>query len=79
MITAFEDFENSEESMVCFELGQLDNRVVKLKKQDAFSSYMIDYTFVFASVFERHYFSELFHYKCKEKKLKIDTALTLKR
>jgi len=51
MLASFEEFEHDEKSMTGFELGQLDNRVVKLKKYDSLTSYTVDYTLTFASVF----------------------------
>ena len=45
----------------------MDNRVVKLKMLDMSTNWMVDYTFVFSSVYDRHYFAELFFLGTSEK------------
>lgn len=62
-----ETFSNDERNVVGFEIGNLDNRAVKLKILDISTNWMIDYTFVFSSVYDRHFFSELFFLGTSEK------------
>lgn len=62
-----ETFSNDERNVVGFEVGNLDNRTVKLKILDVSTNWMVDYTFIFSSVYDRHYFSELFFLGSSEK------------
>jgi hypothetical protein len=62
-----ETFTNDERKVVGFEINDLDNRIVKLKMLDISTNWMVDYSFVFSSVYDRHYFAELFFLGTSEK------------
>lgn len=61
-----ETLENNERNIVSFELSDIDNRVVKFKKYELSTSWMVEYILTFSSVYHRHFFAELFFHGTKQ-------------
>lgn len=62
-----EMFTNDERDVVGLELDEIDNRVVRFKKLDPVTNWMVERHVTFSSVYERNYFHELFFAGTKER------------
>lgn len=63
-----ETFCNDERNVVGFELDDRDNRVVKFKRFEAATNWMVERHLTFSSVYDRNYFAELFFHGTKERR-----------